>query len=1538
MPSFGLSLLEHKHTAKESPERKVKFPAVKMPSIDISVPKAHEMQLPEAKVELQAKAREAEVSAEGSTFKFKMPQVLIPKFDISPKMDKPEVEAPSSPKAKVKALKPETDVGHLEMVVGKISVPKVDFSVPGIKPVELELPKPELDITVEKPKVELRLPSIRAEGKGLEAEADTSPARLSFPSLKMPSLEIGLPKVDLPKLEGEFKVTEKLPDDEKEHGVKLEMPKVPLPKFGAFSKDLVVEIDLPKCAPEVPEPEPTGAAFEGSDLSGMVAKIPKVDIAFGKEKGEEGELEMAGLVSKKLPKVSLEVEVPSVQPGSLEARMKLPLVEISAPKFPDVDIEAGIPDSGKPIETEAKLKSPKFSLPKFGISGLKIRKGAEGGEEDLESLETKGSKLKMPKFGLSFPKSKAGVDTDASRLSLEGEAKALKGKAEISGPRGEVESPKARVKFLKADLDLELHKGKVEVGGKGDVATSADIGAGLPDVKVKMPKFSLPKFGGKGKEGELEQGMLEQETKGVVASKLRGSREALSGEADGKAQEKEAKSKMPKFKMPSFGMSRRDVEVSGPEIDVKVKKGKVAEPGSGIPEEKLRGSFMKMPKLKISSPKAEVKAEGAKDGVHLQGPSLDINLPQIELPPFGSKAGEAEGATAVGSESPRLRMGKVKMPSLELSMPPPVPSLQIAMPGAHAQEELSLQKPAVDVSEADIKGYGGDLKIPGVSLPKLELDVSLPKASAETLAPRGASEVEAKLKMPKVELPKFGVGEVSRAEAEVHLLKEQKGKGPSVGIKEPRGTLQMEARGEGEASALGSKIRMPKLDISLPKARLSDVELPLTEGEMAVEGWEEVEGKFRMPSLGLPKFSTPKVKAPELEFDVSLGKERDLALDLSGLQGKMPKVEVSSPKIKLPKFGGSSSDIEAEADTDSSKGLKLELKPPKLKGGSLEMSGVDVGVKEAKIKMPSVPIGFGMGRAEGEATARTEDTEVHGHDSKFKLKMPSLDIAKAGIELKGTQSRTDTQPLCPAVEGADFSFRMPQIALPDVGFSVEASAPEVDKGCVEKPARAEDLDEDVGGSATRLKMPKIKMPTFGVSKGDSGMTASLQGHRGSDAEEQEGKKSLFRMPDLEISAPSIKAHAEYEVEGAQLHHAGSKELAVTSDTGLKGKKEHGAKAAGGKGDAPEADARKKYKVKLPKFGLALPKSGQEAGEGRQAQEADTKARMPKVKKAVFVLVRPKGKGSEGSSGLLEGEADATTGSLEGDAEGKSKMYKIKLRPSFGLSLSKSKAGAEVNGELEEGDAEKGSSGLKVPKLGFSKEASQVGVNGTGSQLNGEETELSLQNGTQEGKGKRAKIKLPQLELSTPYKAPETDAEMNLKLVRMEEAKEEAPTLSTFTALKGGKFKPPKNVFSGFKKKDGEAGPDNVVSSAARTEMALLEKGEGSSRMERAKVSLGFAKAKAKGEEPGGERSPSSFRFPKLALSPKSRGVLEITSQQQHDGDGERGSLEGFKIPTVGFSGQTGELSSEEQILEEEGGRVRIVTRTLKAEGDKSTAI
>ncbi|XP_029139553.1 periaxin [Protobothrops mucrosquamatus] len=1214
--SLGEQPLQGQEAAAAAGDAQVRLPEVRVLSLDISAPKVQDMHLCKAMGEPAAPSGKAKPkeAAEGAGFKFQMPQISLPKFDF------PVKAAPSPPPVQVKMPKPEGDLGT------KVSLPKVDVSLPAMKMPGVQLPKvpkPEVGIcAVEKPKVEVTVP----------------PAPLSAASVTLPELDIELPRVGV-----------ELDLAQREREVSEQGPKAQEVTLETLSKELEVEISLPKCGVSRPELGPGMKSIEGPSLAGMVAQFPKVGLAF-----EEQPEDVEG------PKADLE-----------GAKVKLPTVEISSIRLPEATAEG-----------QAKAKLSRFALSKFSISGPKVwsktsPEVAVSGVEGTEAANL-GSKLKLPKFGISFPKSKWAAEAEDAKLALKVER-----------------ATESRMKLPTVEVDIGHPQG-TEGWSEGDgEGTSPE----LLGVKFKGPKLSLLSFGGKGKEeewGALESGEV----------KLQGSKEGSTGQPDPRMLEKDAKAAS-KFRVVSLGLVRREVEAKAKKI-----------PGS--PKEKPRGPFGKMPQLKLPS----LTAQGERKKFHLSAPELDGKvLPQIELPKLAPRA---KAGLIPEPESPGFKVQ--------------VPSVEIAVPTSKAEGAATVEKPAGGAAKAKIQQQEGELKMPRapsiqVSAPTLELGIGLSIAGKEEGILQAAPDAGAKIKLPKVELAKLGKGEEGGTEAAMQLLGKD-------------GEKDLE--GVAEASALGTKVRLPKVDISFPKAWLPEVELPPAKVDLAPEG---PEAKFKMPPMGLPKLSAPKVKAPELELDVGL--------DGGGMT---PKVTVGAPSVKWPTFGASGSVGEGQGKEDLPWVPQVELKPPKIRG-STDALGSETGVKEGRLKVPTLPLG--LGKLETETGTGTEE-------SRFRLKLPSLGVSKPEAELS-----LDTQPLCPPAEEAAPAFRMPQIALPDVSFSGDQ-----ERGEEAKVAGATNLE----GGLEMLKMPKIAITACGVVGTKEGTErATSPSQRGAGGGELEGKKLVFKVPGLEISAPNLKTHAEYEVGAPHTQQRGSLDLEVAGREGWKQADRH-------------SDAGKRLRVRIPKFGLFLPRAGLEAPEGLVGQEME-------AQEGLLALGRPGEK--EGSGGLLARE--------EGS---QAKAVKLKLRAPFGLSLSRPKEATELSG-----GAEAVSSKVKVPKLGFSKAEGAT-------QLQGERAEGLLQGGA----SKLGKIPLPQVELLSPSKGAESDPELSLKLVKAEEAKEEGHGgVAISAALKAAKFKPPRIALPGFKKRNGESAPEAGTAPRPQTETTVT--GEPSSKFSFPKLAL-----------------------------------------------------------------------------------------------------
>ncbi|XP_044124765.1 periaxin isoform X2 [Bufo gargarizans] len=1560
LPSFGGLLVKEKSEVDGSDsstetEGKLKFPSIKMPSVDIFLPKVQDSDpsklegtLPTTKVDKKG------LELDSTDLKFKMPKVSLPKLDVTTKLGKPDM---SPPKVGIHISGADT-----KKKVDKEKEDKITFDL------SLTSSKPDLDISVEKPKGAIKLPKVELDSIAFDGQ--TGDSKVAIPSIKMPVFEIDAPRLDvglnLPKVKTEG--TDAFVEDK---DIKFQMPKLNLPKLSDVAKDMAVELDVPKVTGDICSPHLTTEMKTGVDTEdkGLKMSLPKVEIGLGKStEVSEGELkEKAEVKLSKAKQVKPVVE-------DEEAKMKLPSVklpflEIATPKIPDVDIGADIPTvetdvSGKEDlaavisgDGEAKWKAPKFSFRKLGISGSKAKKGEVDGqttdaERDIE-LAVKSPKMKMPKFGIVFPKSKQDV-------AVEREIKASKEKVDTSSGQVDLSSDgKVKVPLGKLPtVDISAPKLEVDVAlPKGDASPPPEINIDIPDVKLNLPKFSMLKFG-KSKGGEEDADIEKTKVKGKMSSSKSAKAEDASAELDGKSTEakgkgRELKMKMPTIRMPSFGISRKDTDVSEekPVIsspEEKTKKVKTVTQDSKVSLETESGdgktSFMKMPTFKMSSPKVKAPEvnlilKGSKE--NLQMPDVHVKVPEVELPSFGLKSDQKTevslsktGEKSVGPKDSDFHLSdKMKMPSLEISTPPAAPSLQISVPCGKSDICTSKPKVEVDVSDADIKRYEGDLKIPklssiGASVSDVKFDIGLPKIRLEHEADVSMEKSSAKIQIPRVELPKF-----QELEAKVDISGD---KAKAI---------------HSEEKLKGPKLKLPHVDISLPKVKFDEEDIPFIEGETKVQGSSAKasasEETFSLPSVELSRMSTPKIRAPELELDISLSKDdlklsdlsKSLKVESSGSEGEQHDLKLKMPKIKIPKFGDSMTGVEEGI-------VKADVKTSKTEDSS------ESGIMDFKIKMPKLQVGSLKGKEEDKELksdhkmSMKSDVKVSDHEDSdngrmFKIKMPSFGISKGTTE-------AGTELLHPSEESVDLKFKMPKMTLPDVGFSggeserVGASLESDHTSTVTKvksitSSNLEELELDVG-----LKLPKIKMPTIVIPgrKGDDDMEMTLD-------EESKGKKSLFKMPDVELSTPKIKAHGEYEVDGTKLEQ----KLTKGSEVGDFAKKSSKIKDEY-KHDSSEEDAENKYKVKLPKLAVSLPKAVSGDVElsppKLKAETKDSEISMKslhseheshqhegkKTKKNIFSLSKTKDK----SANMVSSDID-TSLELEGP-ELKIKLPKIKMKPSFGRSKGKGK-GSEENGE-EETDADSSdvsakSSKIKFPRLGFSSsrvnsgESGEVNINGTSGHVNGE-NEVSTRNGSQDGVVKVGKLKFPKVEFSSPYKGKEIDSEMNLKLVKTEEP--ESKDEGTESSL-SYKFKSPKIAFSGFKKK--EKSEDHIISSSARTEMATMENvSEGDSKSGMGRISLGFLSSKSKGEytvdnsgihkdnEGGTSKDKSTkYKIPKLSLNSKS----ELSKEMK-----EESSQEGFKItlPQMSFTTHQEEETTEEQ--ETSLGFIKVTTtKQIKTE-------
>ncbi|XP_071401413.1 neuroblast differentiation-associated protein AHNAK-like [Centroberyx affinis] len=1444
MPKFGISL-----------------PKVTGPEIDLSLSKKDvDVKLPEAKTGVQLadvklkepsakveiKAPEIEVQGkdvEGSPSKYKMPTFKLPKFGAAtpsvtaevPELEKevniagPELKIPKEGVA-VDITAPSLDVKttgtELEGKGGKFKMPKFGISLPKVTGPEIDLSLSKKDVDVKLPeaktevqladvklkepsaKMEIKAPEIEVQGKDVEG----SPSKFKMPTFKLPKFGAATPNV-----------TVEVPELEKE--VNIAGPELKIPKEG-----VAVDITAPSL-----DVKTTGTELEGK---GGKFKMPTFGISMPKVKGPEIDLSLS--------KKDVDVTVPEAKTGVQLADVKLKepsaKVEIKAP-----EIEVQVKDvEGSP----SKFKMPTFKFPKFGaatpnvsvevpeidkemkIDGAELKKpkggvavditapsiGIEGPSLDVKTtgteLEGKGSKFKMPKFGISLPKV-AGPEIDLS----------------LSKKDVDVKLPEAKTGVQFADVKLKEPSAKVEIKAPEIEVQGKDV-EGSPS-KYKMPTFKLPKFGAATPSVTAEVPELEKEVN-IAGPELKIPKEGVAVDItapslDVKTTGTELEGKGGKFKMPKFGISLP--KVTGPEIDLSLSKKDV---DVKLPDAKT-GVQLADVKLKEPSAKVEIKApEIEVQGKDVEGSPSKFKMPTFKLPKFGAAtpsvtAEVPELEREVNITGPELKIPKegvaadITAPSLDVKTTGTelegkggkfkMPTFGISMPKVKGPEiDLSLSKKDVDVTlpeakaevklpDVDIKEPSGAISIPDAptievdaklkkpswSLPRLsfaktggkapdvdvnleapEVDVTLAEAKTEVCLPNvevkepsgvismeepPAAELEAKLKKPRFSLPRFSFSKPSVKEPEINVDL------PDVDVSLPEGRVEvkkpeMEIKApefEAEHDGQGSKFKMPKFGISLPKVKGPEYDLSSSKKDIDIT-LPELKAEVQLPNVEVKKSSSKvEIKAPEIEAQ------------LKDVEGSPSKFKM--PTFKMPKFGAATlattvevPDVDKEIEIDAA-----EFKIPKegaavgITTPSTEIEGPSIDVKTAgdelegkgiKFKMPN--FGISMPKVKGpeiDVSLSKKDIGVTIPETKAEVKLPDVEVKGTSATISAPDTPTievDAKLKSPSWSLPRFSFSKPSVKAPDVDVNI--AVPEVDVTLpeaktevhlpdlpeVKEPSAAISIEEpspvDID---TKLRKPKFSLPRFSFSK--PSVKEPEVNLPVVDVSLPEGKVEV-KQPEVEIKAPEIEA--ELDGQGS--------------------------------------------KFKMPKFGISLPKvKGPEIDLSLSKKDADIT--LPEAKAEVqfpdFELQEPSAKFE-----IKAPESEVQLKDVEGSPS-KFKMPTIKF-PKFGIGSQ------NVTAEVPDMDKDIKTQGvdMKIPKDGATIDITTPRFDIEGPSVDVKTTGIEF-----EGKGKGSTFKMPNLGITMPkVKGPEIDLSLSKKDVdiTLPEAKAEVKLPDVEVKEPEVEFKPP----------------------------------------------------------------------------------------------------------------------------------------------------
>ncbi|KAF7649348.1 hypothetical protein LDENG_00143000 [Lucifuga dentata] len=1162
---------------------------VEEPMIDVSAPS---IDIEGPLVDVETTGRELE--GKGSKFKmpslsFSMPKVKGPKIDLSlPKKDvdvtlpeaKAEVEFPdapdvdvslgkvdvSIPEANLEVKKPELDIKpqqietELDGQGRTFKMPKLGVSLPKVKgpEIDLSLSKKDIDATlpeakaeVQLPDVEIKEPSATVDVKAPAKDVDGSPSKFKMPTFKLPKFGGGIPSV-----------TAKVPEMEKEIKIGEAQPKTP--KDGVAFDSAAPGIDIEGPSVDVKTTEAEG--------KGMKFKMPKLGVSLPKVQGLETDLSLS--------KKDVDVTLPEGK-----AEVKLPDVELEEPSALDKkapEIKVAVKDFE---ESPSKFKMPSFKLPKFGVGTSNVTvevpdmdkhittdeadiKNAEieptvdisapsmefeGPSIDVKTtgkeLEGKGSKFKMPSLGFSMPKAK-GPKIDLSLSKKEMNVQLPEAKAEVTLPevsdadvhlgKVDVSIPEEKLEIKKPKLDIKPLQSEDELDGQEGKFKMPKLGASLP--KLKGPEIDLH-LSKTDVDVKLPEVKADVQLPDVEMKEPSAEVQIKAPEIDVQTHKSEGTSlkfKMPTFKLPKFGADTPNVKVEVPDMDKDIK----------IDEEELK-TLKEGPTVDIAT-----------SNIDVEGPSVDVTVTGTEdegkggkfkLPKFG------------------VSLPKVKGPEINLSLSKKDADVTLPEADVTVQEaNVEVKKPKLDTkplqTEAELDGQGGKFKMPkfGMSLPKVkgpEIDLSFSKKDAEMKLPEAKAEVpdidkHVKVDGAELKVPKEG--------ATIDIT------APSTDIEGP--SLDMKITGtEGEGK--GSKFKLPKFGVSLPKVKgpeidlsmskkdidvtlpkekaeidlleapdtavsLGKVDVSILEAKLEVKKPEvdikppqtEVDGqgsKFKMPKFGM---SLPKVKGPEVEFGVQ--KDTNITVGDTKAEVQLPEVEVKEPsdvevkksRFSLPKFSFSKPSVQ---------GPEVEASLPNV---NVSIPGGNVEVKEAEAKPPETEVetdghgikfkmpkfGITMPKVKGPETDLSlskKEVDATLPEAKAEIKLPDVELKEpsAKVEIKAPEIEAQTTN----VEVSPSKFKMPTFKLPKFG----AATPNVS---VEVP----EIEKDIKVDGAELKIPKEGAPSIGIEGPSVDVKTGDISIDGSSAVEFDAKikKPKFSLPKFSFSKSSTKEAQAEEVD------------------------------------------------------------------------------------------------------------------------------------------------------------------------------------------------------------------------------------------------------------------------------------------------------------------------------------------------------------------------------------------------------------------------
>ncbi|XP_010210971.1 PREDICTED: neuroblast differentiation-associated protein AHNAK-like [Tinamus guttatus] len=1035
------------------------------------------------------------------------------------------------------------------------------------------------------------------------------------------------------------------------------MSKFKLPSFSwSPKKEAVV---LPETEKYVEEP--TALALSGDKESELMLSIPEnqyhsVELDTSTEKdGEKGKMKKSQFI---MPKISLlkvkgqkvHVSLPKLETdffGTKEGGVsvqksaqgssgdgvgmginmpkgRIPTSEFSKPEVevPKADMDVSMsPGEVIPSTCEVNLQHVDLTLKPVVADDNHLS------SSEIKMTTTEGSlELKSPETTVERTSHEIVVDTvEIKHEGPEGKTKMytfqmpksgityLKGKVpekEVIQSKSDISVPQLKAMIEIADIAVEAKNLEVEPAAERENFSSkaqmpeADNSTSKIDVYVPSGDISFPKTGSDIQDSD-------------TASKVKG--EIKHGDVDG--EEKEGHFKMPKFKLPSFSRSpkkeaciksdsgahledhqlpavsgRIDTEVTGTAtddqgpttaLDLEISAGK-GEQKSLVKKAqfvmpKISLSKIKIPKSQVNLPKVEADATIPK----VEGDG-DDSIQILDIERCYSKSTEEGAQVRVKIEASQRDLG-VSLAKTDAALPSSEGSLQEVVLKSSSAKEVTSQKT-------------------GIKFPKGEVSIELksPETGSEgssivderKMKPEGA---EGKIKIPKIQKPKFGISlkkvkgtepEISSPKAEAELPQLQMtteiadmdlGVPASEfesDISDPG--IQVYAGGIITPQILTAGTETPKVDINLQAMTVAATEganenpeekdIKLKDQEIKAQAiqTEEHQGWFKMPKFRIPSFGRTSLKEKKGDADVEGSLEK-------------PQVGISFTKIQT--------EINIPENT-----LSLPHAATEITAGKEDLLKLGEYVKSSDVSLSKMEGNISLSAERTDGKVDIPKTEIYADVVKHRTegqKIPTLEFKVSSEELSKTEISAlkidkDSPNKFPTY---DLTLQEHQVKAQDIEIPKVESSIEFETSKVEFKSSSPELNLDAKREKIDASLPKADLVIQGQDA--SIKTGKIKDEIkiiGKDGQENQLKKSVremsttkesedddyvaTRLEDMNLEVPGVQMDVkidkvdpeiEFQVESVEKDMSAGVQVQVE--------------------DREETSKIKTYKFKFPKFGV-----------------------------------------------------------------------------------------------------------------------------------------------------------------------------------------------------------------------------------------------------------------------------------------------------------------------------------------------------------------